>query len=253
MNYSNSAHSPELANAVEWAFRRDRMATCWRVLVAVVQALGRRPGQGGVVDYSSASAPRELASDDPTDVRDAPDHRGFLLMERAEMSQSSLELGEVVHVEVRDSAGAVTDYTHEYPIDASGLLRIPSLSQIIAHGMALTPDLRDTISDHFVSDGIFSVVTVNVTLTSTRIDFDTEIAPGETLFIRILNSDGSADQSSGAFPVDGAGIVHIPFLGGTLVRHHRLFEAEHQIEVGLEEGGFFSQPFVVNVTRVNLA
>jgi len=164
----------------------------------------------------------------------------------------SLELGEIVNVEVRDASGVVTSFSHDYPIDASSLLRIPSLGQIIAKGMALTPDLRDAIADRFVSDGIFSVVTVNVSLLSAMVDFDTKITPGETLFLRILGPDGTIDPSSGSFPVDGSGTVNIPFLGATLLRDNLLFEAEHQIEVGLEDGGFFAQPFV-NVTRVQLA
>lgn len=168
------------------------------------------------------------------------------------MSSSSLELGEIVHVEVRDAAGAVTTYTHDYPVDASTLLRIPSLGLIRAAGMALTPDLRDTVTDRFISDGILSPVTVNVTLSANTIDLQNNIAPGDLLFIRILGPDGAIDPSSGSFPVDGDGFVNIPFLGGTFVLDNRFFEAEHQIEVGLEDGGFFTQPFVVNVTRIAL-
>ena len=169
------------------------------------------------------------------------------------MSSTSPELGEIVNVEVRDAAGVVTSFSHDYPIDASSLLRIPSLSTIIAKDLALMPDLRDTIADRFVNDQVLSVVTVNVTLLPTMVDFQRKIAPGETLFVRILGSDGSIDPSSGSFPVDGSGTINIPFLGGTLVRDNLLFEAEHQIEVGLEEGQFFTQPFVVNVTRTQLA
>ena len=119
--------------------------------------------------------------------------------------------------------------------------------------MALTPDLRDTIADRFVSDGILPVVTINLSLLSTTVDLDTKISLARVSFWRGFWVDGSIDPSSGPFPVDGSGIINIPFLGGTLVRDNLLFEAEHQIEVGLEDGGFFSQPFVVNVTRVQLA
>ncbi|WP_405008043.1 hypothetical protein OHV13_31740 [Kitasatospora purpeofusca] len=41
------------------------------------------------------------------------------------MSATALELGEIVHVEVRDAAGVVTDFSHGYAVDASRLLRIP--------------------------------------------------------------------------------------------------------------------------------
>ena len=52
-------------------------------------------------------------------------------------------------------------------------LRIPSLTQIIAKALVLTPDLRDTSST--------------------------------------LGSDGSIDPKFG-FPVDGSGTINIPFL-----------------------------------------
>ncbi|MFI1508121.1 polysaccharide biosynthesis/export family protein [Streptomyces sp. NPDC020597] len=167
------------------------------------------------------------------------------------MPADSLELGEVVNAEIRDASGAVTSFTHEYPIDASRLLRIPSLNTIIAEGKPLTPDLRDEIHDRFVDDGILDPVTVNLTLSSTRVDLENTIQPGEKIFVRLLNPDGTVDPSSGSFVVDGSGSINIPFLGGVLVRNYRFFEAEHEIEQGLIDGGFFSQP-IVNVTRVQL-
>lgn len=116
----------------------------------------------------------------------------------------------------------------------------------------MTPELRDEIRDRFVSDGIFSSLTVNVTLMSTRVDFENKIQPGDTLFLRLLGLDGTVDPSSGSFAVDASGSISIPFLGGVLVRDNLLFEAEHQIEQGLIDDGVFAQP-LVNVTRVQLA
>ena len=121
------------------------------------------------------------------------------------MSSTSLELGEIVNVEVRDSSGAVTSFSHDYPIDASSLLRIPSLSPIQAVGKALTPELRDEIHDRFVSDGVFSNLTVNLTLSSAQVDFENKIQPGETLFLRLLGLDGTVDPSSGSFTVNRIG------------------------------------------------
>jgi protein involved in polysaccharide export with SLBB domain len=167
------------------------------------------------------------------------------------MSSTSLDLGEIVNVEVRDSSGVVTSFSHDYPVDASSLLRIPSLSAIEAEGKTLTPDLRDEIRDRFVSDGVFSNPTVNLTLNPTRVDLENKIQPGETLYIRLLGPDGTVDPSSGSFAVDGSGSINVPFLGGVLVGDSLLFEAEHQIEQGLIDGGFFTQP-LVNVTRVQL-
>ena len=167
------------------------------------------------------------------------------------MSNSSLELGEIVQAEVRDPSGVVTDYSHDYPVDPSRLLRIPSLEPIFAEGKVLTPDLRDEIADRFVADGVFTSVTVNLTLTGGLVDFDNKIQPGETLFLRLLGLDGTVDPSSGAFVVDSTGAINIPFLGGVLVSDSLLFEAEHQIEQGLIDAAIFSQPFV-NLTRTQL-
>lgn len=167
------------------------------------------------------------------------------------MSVNSLELGEVVKAEIREPSGAITSYSHDYPIDPSSLLRIPSVSPIIAVGMTLI-QLRDAIADTMVNDGIFASVTVNLALSGNRIDFANAIQVGDTLFLRILGQDGTVDPSSGSFVVDGSGSINMPFLGGVLVAGSLLFEAEHQIEVGLVDGGFFAEPFV-NVTRVQLA
>lgn len=168
------------------------------------------------------------------------------------MSSTALELGEIVTVEVREASGAVSGFSHEYPVDPSGLLRIPSLAPVTAAGLALTPDLRDALTDRFIADAVLSSPTVNVTLSGVRLDYATVLQPGETLFLRILAGDGTLDPSSGGYPIDGSGTVTIPFLGGVLVRGSQPFEAEHQIEQGLVDGGFFAQPFV-NVSRLPLA
>jgi protein involved in polysaccharide export with SLBB domain len=173
------------------------------------------------------------------------------LLEGRAMSSDSLELGEIVKAEVREPSGAITSFSHDYPIDPSGLLRIPSLNPIAAKDKTLM-QLRDAIANAMVNEGLFSSVTVNLTLLSTRVDFANKIQPGDMLFLRILGDDGTVDPSSGSFTVDQTGSINIPFLGGTLVGGALLFEAEHQIEQGLIDGGFFTQPFV-NVTRVQLA
>lgn len=167
------------------------------------------------------------------------------------MSSTSLELGEVVAVEIRDSSGTITPFSHDYPIDPSSLVRIPSLSPVAAVGMTLM-QLRDAIADAMVREGLFSIVTVNLTLSPARVDFDSPIRAGDTLYVRILGLDGSIDPSSGSYVVDVSGTINFPFLGGVMVDGALLFEAEHQIEQGLIDGAFFIQPFV-NVTRVQLA
>jgi protein involved in polysaccharide export with SLBB domain len=74
------------------------------------------------------------------------------------------------------------------------------------------------------------------------VDFEDTIQPGDTLFLRLLGPDGAVDPSSGSFAVDGSGSINIPFLGGILVGDSLLFEAEHQIEQRLIDGGFSVSP-----------
>jgi protein involved in polysaccharide export with SLBB domain len=129
------------------------------------------------------------------------------------MSSTSLELGEVIAAEIRDSSGAITSFSHDYPIDPSSLLRIPSLSPVAAVGMTLM-QLRDAIADAIVREGLFSIVTVNLSLSSARVVFDNPIRAGDTIYVRILGLDGSVDPSSGSYMVDGAGSINFPLLDG---------------------------------------
>lgn len=167
------------------------------------------------------------------------------------MSGMSLEFGEIVKAEIREGAGAISTFSHDYPIDPSGLLRIPSLKPLQATGKEL-PQLRDAIADAMVDQGLFGSVIVNLTLLPERVDFNNKIISGDDLFLRILESDGVVAPSSGLYPVDPNGSINIPLLGSVLVKEHLLFEGEHAIEQGLIDGGFFIQPFV-NVTRVRLS
>lgn len=168
------------------------------------------------------------------------------------MSSDSLALGEIIGTEIRNASGIIEPYSHDYPIDPSGLLRIPSLEPIPARGATLT-QLRDKIADAIVNQGLLSIVTVNLALSPQQVDFASKITPGDDLFLRILGNDGAADPSSGSYTVDGTGNINIPFLGFVRVEGALLFEAEHAIEQGLIDGSFFTLPFVVNVTRVQLA
>jgi protein involved in polysaccharide export with SLBB domain len=167
------------------------------------------------------------------------------------MSSASLELGEIVKTEVREAAGIISSYSHNYPIEPSSLLRIPSLEPIAAKGKTLTR-LRDAIAGAMVAEGLFTRVTVNLTLLSARVDYANKIRPGDKLFLRILGHDGTVDPSSGSYTVDETGSINIPLLGLVRVDGALLFEAEHNIEQGLIGGGFLSSP-VVNVTRVQRA
>jgi protein involved in polysaccharide export with SLBB domain len=166
------------------------------------------------------------------------------------MSGAALELGEIVRTEVRESSGALSSYSHDYPVDPSGLVRIPALSPIAAKDKTLT-QLRDAIAGAMVDQGLFSSVTVNLTLLPTRVDFADKIRPGDKLFLRVLGNDGTLEPISGSYTVDPTGAVNLPLgLGFVRVDGHLLFEAEHALQQGL--GGVFIQPLVVNVTRVQL-
>ena len=169
------------------------------------------------------------------------------------MSSASLELGEIVNTEVREPSGAISSYSHDYPVDPSGLLRIPALNPIAATGQMLI-QLRDAIAGAMIAQGLFSSVTVNLTLLPTRVNFTDKIKPGDNLFLRVLGNDGTVQPISGSYTVDPTGAINVPLgLGLVRVDGHLLFEAEHAIEQALALGGIFIQPFVVNVTRVQLA
>jgi protein involved in polysaccharide export with SLBB domain len=166
------------------------------------------------------------------------------------MSATLLELGEIIRAEIRDPSGAVSSFSHDYPIDPSSLLRMPSLIPIPAVGQSLAT-LQILITNSLVNGGIFTSPTVNLALLNSRVDFLNRISPGDRLFVRVLATDGSVDPSSGAYTVDGAGFINFPFVGGIPLQAALLFEAEQQIGQGLIDQGIFPQPFV-NVTRVQL-
>jgi hypothetical protein len=52
--------------------------------------------------------------------------------------------------------------------------------------------LRDEIRDRFDAGGVLTGATVNLALSSARVDLENKIQPGETLFVRLLNLDGVA-------------------------------------------------------------
>ena len=165
------------------------------------------------------------------------------------MSANLLELGEIIRAEIRDS-GAVSSFSHDYPIDPSSLLRIPSLIPISAVGQSLAT-LQILITNSLINERILTSPTVNLALLSARVDFLNKINPGDGLFVRILATDGSIDPSSGVYVVDGAGFINFPFIGVIPLQGALLFEAENQIGQGLIDQGILTQP-MVNVTRVQL-
>jgi protein involved in polysaccharide export with SLBB domain len=163
---------------------------------------------------------------------------------------ATIVTGNVVNVEVRDSAGVVTDYSHEYPVEPNGNIRIPNIAPVTAQGLTLL-QLRDAITQAFLTGAVFTAVTVNVRMTSKRVDYPVPISVNDNLHLRIMDIAGKNDNASGMYVVDNAGNINIPYLGLTQVRGQMLMTAQTSIETKLN-GPFFANP-VVNLTRVNLA
>jgi protein involved in polysaccharide export with SLBB domain len=161
-----------------------------------------------------------------------------------------LAVGQIVYTEIRAGEGGVESYSHEYPIEPSGKVRIPLVAPVSAQAKTLT-ELRDAIANAIVTAKLFKEVTVNLTVLSTRVDYANIIKPGEKLFLRILENDGKISPSSGAYVVDNTGSINIPFLGLVKVAGAFLVDAQTQIEQGLIVKLILKSP-VVHVTRTHL-
>src|SRR5262249_39640388 len=60
----------------------------------------------------------------------------------------TLAKGQVVNVEIREASGAVSAFSHEYPIDSAGNIEIPTAGTIVAGGKTLV-QLRQAIHNAF--------------------------------------------------------------------------------------------------------
>ena len=159
----------------------------------------------------------------------------------------TLATGNVIHAEIRDGAGSVTDYTHDYPVEPSGNIRIPKVAAIRAQGLTLT-QLRDAITQAILTAGLYTKVTVNVALSSTKVDYHVPISTNDKLFLRILESAGKIDSSSGAYVVDNSGSINIPYVGMLNVKGRMLADVQADIENNIISGAILQQP-VVNLSR----
>ncbi len=160
----------------------------------------------------------------------------------------TVSAGQVVNVEVRDGSGKVTEFSHEYPVDLAGNIEFPTAGTVAAAGKTLV-QLRQAIHNAFAG-GVFVSPTVNVSLSSKTVSYSDVIRIGATLQIRVLDGVGAVDPSSGAYTVDTAGKIHIPFLGDLSVAGMTMAALENQIEGGIRNA--FITNAVVNVTSTVL-
>lgn len=162
----------------------------------------------------------------------------------------TLTTGHVIHAEIRDPAGIVTEYSHDYPVEPSGNIRIPKVAAIKALGLTLT-QLRDAITQAILAAGLYSKVTVNVALSSAKVDYHIPISTNDKLYLRILESSGKIDSSSGAYVVDNSGSINIPYIGMMNVKGRMLIDVQADIENHIISGTILQQP-VVNLSRALL-
>lgn len=123
---------------------------------------------------------------------------------------TALRTGNVVHVDVRSQSGAVDAMTKNYPVEPDGTIHLPMIGNIAAAGKTTTQlnvDIRTALMNGFLNDPV-----VNVSPVPKTIDYTHLVAAGETIFVRVLGSDGSV-EFDGNFPVDSNGVAHIPGAG----------------------------------------
>ncbi len=156
--------------------------------------------------------------------------------------------GQVVRVEVRDGSGAVARFTHEYPIDPNGNMRIPSLGNVVARELTLVA-LRESLRQAFTN--VVAGSSVNVTPSASIMTYDAPIARADRLYLRILDPQGNVDASSGSYVVDSDGKLHLPRVGDIDTADMTM----GALEAGLERavGDRFLRGAVVNVSKTELA
>lgn len=168
-------------------------------------------------------------------------------------AETNLKEGQIVNVEIRESNGSISPLSHEYPIDPTGKIKIPSLtSKIQARGNTIS-ELGERISKYIISNKIIANPTVNVNIVKTKsISYSHVIKNGDTIFMRILEADGKINESSGKYPVyaaaaaadDGGGKVLIPGISFAIAARKKIFDLENEIEKLIVKRDFLKVPFV---------
>lgn len=154
---------------------------------------------------------------------------------------SQLRMGQVIRVEVRSSGGDIEPMTHNYPVAPNGCVILPMLGCVIAAGKTTT-QLRADI-ERGLTNGFFRSPTVNVSLVSRTVNYGHIVAAGESIFIRVLGSDGSV-EFQGDFPVDSTGQIHIPMVGNLNVQNQNFSVIESTIRSRMILGEFLRDPTV---------
>lgn len=158
--------------------------------------------------------------------------------------KSSLKEGQVVNVEIREINGFISPFSHEYPIDPAGDLKVPSLPKIRAGGNTLL-SLREKINNSLVSNKILENPIVNVNLVLTKpISYGYIIKNGDTIFIRILERQGKINESSGKYTVNSDERLYFPIISAVIASGKKLFDLENEMEESIINSGFIQSPCV---------
>ena len=164
------------------------------------------------------------------------DSDGMDSMDDDEMGPPPLARNQIVAVEIRDPTGAITGYTHEYPVKADpnageepGVqLTLPDVPPITAREINLV-DLRKRIAEALVTAKLFASATVNAKVATKGIAYEQPVNPGDTIFLRVLQRAGVLDPVSGAYPVNEGGEIDLPKLGVTHVGGSTLGDVEQTL------------------------
>jgi protein involved in polysaccharide export with SLBB domain len=145
---------------------------------------------------------------------------------------AKLAEGQVVLLEVRDGNGAVTRFSHAYPVDPEGKVRIPTVGPVAARDLTLV-ELREVLGRAFA--GIVSGGSVNLTPSSDTVFYAEPIARSTQLYLRILDSQGAVDPSSGAYAVDSQARLHLPRLGDIDTANYTLGQLETSLQRAIDD------------------
>jgi protein involved in polysaccharide export with SLBB domain len=215
----------------------------WRAPASGERAGGAALAWGGDGVFARALDSDSSDSGDGFNIDDASDgsHGG------PATPDAKLAEGQVVRLEVRDAAGAVTRYSHDYPIDLDGNLRLPTAGAVPAKDLSLV-DLRANLGAAF--GRIVSGASVNVTPSPATVSYNDPLARSDRLYIRVLDPQGNIDPSSGAYAIDSQAKLHLPRVGDVDTTDLTV----GQLEVALEStiGQRFLHGAVVNVSKTEL-
>ena len=123
-------------------------------------------------------------------------------------------------IEVRDPTGAITGYSHEYPIKgdpAAGeeggvILRLPDLPPLRAKELKQA-ELRKKVAADLVAAKIFPSASVNASLSDKAVVYEQPLNAGDKFWLRILGKGGAVDKASGSYVINDGGEVDLPYLG----------------------------------------